>query len=464
MLLLCGIVFSLAGCQPEPEPVNGADGIGDPYYAQLGNGGYDVQHYSLALEVDPATNAITATETIEAKALERLSSLNLDFEGLTVDTVTVNDAAATFVRQDQELTITPTKPLSANRSFSIGITYHGNPKPVTPITSAEVLGKVGWFHNADDSINVMNEPNGAASWYPVNNHPLDKATYHFDIRVPKPWVVAAPGVLRETKEEGDYLHYLWDMNQPMASYVTSINIDHYTVETASGPNNLPLRSYFPPGFPDRLKKPYSRIPEMIEYFSSFFGPYPFDAYGVVIAGNALCDMTNGWAEEVQTLSLYCPDTFNETLVAHELAHQWFGNSVSLERWQDLWLKEGMARYAEWMWFTRDQDLDAMNNRFVLPNLSRAYAAPPGQPRVDKLFTHDAYQGGALIFHALRLKVKDEAFFKILRTYLERYRYGNAGSEEFIAVAEEISGQELKGLFETWLTEAKPPELSKLSEF
>ena len=160
------------------------------------------------------------------------------------------------------------------------------------------------------------------------------------------------------------------------------------------------------------------------------------------------------------MSMFCPDEFVEPLIAHELAHQWFGDSVSLENWQDIWLKEGMATYAQWLWETKDAGLGELN-AMAKRKSSRHYFVPPEKPDTAELYNEDVYQGGALVFHALRLKVGDEVFFKILQTYLEQYRDGNAGTDEFIAVAEKVSGQDLKALFDTWLYQAESPDFTGL---
>ena len=436
-------------------------GIGDPYYSQLGNAGYDVSHYTIALTIDPITNAISGTTIVEAKATQLLNTLNLDLQDLTVDALQVNAAPATFSLQDHELTIVPQQALANGNVFSISVTYHGNPQPVKNVAST-LLSPKGWFHSANGAINVMNEPNGAASWFPVNDHPRDKAAYRFEITVPKPWVVAASGTLCKTIDEGSQIRYVWTMDKPMASYLASISVGQYVVETTQGPGGVAIRNYLPPGPPDSLKKKVDAIPNMVEYFSGLFGPYPFDEYGVVIADSGIthCRKFFGAAFEAQTLSVHCayPFTVDENMLAHELAHQWFGNDVSLENWQDIWLKEGMATYAEWLWQTRGQDVNVLTGLANEQRKTYDHDAKIGQPPVDELYDWETYIGGAQVFHALRLQVGDETFFKILRTYLERYRYGNAGTDEFIAVAEEISGQELSPFFDSWLMQTKLPEM------
>ena len=308
----------------------------------------------------------------------------------------------------------------------------------------------------------MGEPNGAETWFPVNDHPRDKATYRFEITVPEPWVAAASGSLRDTVDLGDRTRFIWEMDKPMASYLASINIDQYTREETKIPGGFIVRNYIPSGFSAEDDASLAVLPEMISYFSSLFGPFPFKEYGVVIASGNItpCMSKMGGALETQSLSVYCPKfaVRNESALAHELAHQWFGDSVSLKNWQDLWLKEGMATYAEWLWETRDKDLNSLNT--LVKREMQRYIIPSeiGAPPVDDLYDAPAYTGGAIVYHALRLQVGEDNFFKIIRTYLERYQYGNASAADFIALSEEISGQDLTGFFDTWLNGKSMPDM------
>jgi aminopeptidase N len=455
-LIVFFLVFGLVGCTTTPEP--GAAGIGDPYYSELGNGGYDVEHYTIALNVEPIANDISGTVTITARATQSLSSLNLDLVSLTVDSVSVNGKTADYLRTEHELAVTPAKPLANNKKFTVMVTYHGSPKPISVTTSSGPFER-GWFHAEDGTINVISEPDGAATWFPVNDHPRDKATYRFEITVPKPFMVAASGILRETVEAGEKVRYVWEMDKPMASYLAAINIGQYVVETLPGPPGVTVRSYFPPGYEEAFKVNYAQIPTMIEYFSKLFGPYPFAAYGVLMADSTVPTCALAGALEIQTMSTHCPafSSGQETIIAHELAHQWFGDSVSLVNWQDIWLKEGLATYAEWLWLTRAEGLPGVSRIADLKLGSLHLSAPIGQPKPDDLYNHDVvYTGGALVYHALRLRVGDEKFFKILQTYTERYRYANASTDDFIALSEKISGQKLQSFFDSWLYKTELP--------
>src|SRR5829696_4355693 len=146
----CIFWIGALGCQPQPEAIDGADGIGDPYYPQLGNGGYDVQKYTIVLDIDPQANSVKGKAIIEAQATQRLTSFNLDLQGLNIDSVSVNGSSATFSRADGEMTITPNEPLTFERAFTVDITYYGEP---TTVLSQAIPMEVGWFHAEDGTIN-----------------------------------------------------------------------------------------------------------------------------------------------------------------------------------------------------------------------------------------------------------------------------------------------------------------------
>lgn len=449
-------VLLLTCCQTASYPP-GADGIGDSYYPQLGNGGYDVLHYTLELSVDPQDNTLFGICTIQAQATQPLGAFSLDFLGLTVEQVTVNGQTGDYSRNERELTVIPSQPISDGAIFTVAVTYDGSPGP------SRSLGgwfQAGWFHNADDEVYVSSETSGAATWYPVNDHPLDKATYTFRITVPTPYVVAANGLLQQEVDNGGTVTYVWEVVEPMASYLATVNIAEYVRETEQGPDGVLIRNYFPPDFPDTSREGFEQTAEMIAFFSDRFGPYPFEAYGSVIV-----DIPGDfYALETQTLSQHANNIIarSEGIVAHELAHQWFGNSVSLENWQDMWLKEGPATYAEWLWLEQTQGVEALDVRVRGAYYIESESAnAPGNPSPGNLFSISVYDRGALTFHALQLRVGDEAFFQILRTYTERYRYSNASTADFIAVAEEVSGEDLAVFFDAWLYTEEIPAIPEM---
>lgn len=458
------ILIGSAGAAGVQEP--GAAGIGDPYFETLGNGGYDAQHYTLDLTVDMDENFISGTVTMDALATQDLSVFNLDFLGFQISEISVNQLPAKYLRKERELSITPSEPLVDGDLFTVAVTYSG-----VPGQNVEGLNvfSAGWTRYRT-GVYVAGEPAGASRWYPVNDHPRDKATYTFRITVPEPYVVAANGLLQDTIDNGDTTTYMWAMNQPMASYLATVNIADFVLHTQDG--SVPIRNYFPARLAETAPAVFERTPEMIAYFSEIFGPYPFDAYGVVMADTSLF-----FALETQSLSLFGAEvvpnaitnaiprwsTGVENVVAHELAHQWFGNSVSPANWQDIWLNEGFASYASALWIEHTQGQAAFEAEMqsyydVIDN--RDYS--PGAPPPGDLFNRGVYLQGAWTLHALRLEVGDEAFFAILRIYYDRFKYANASTADFIAVAEEVSGQDLSALFDAWLFEGGVPPVPEMA--
>jgi aminopeptidase N len=416
----------------------------------MGNGGYDALHYSIELDVDVEDNTIDGATQLEARATEHLRAFNLDFHQLDISGVKVNGEVAEYSRDGDELTIVPEGVLPAGQSFTVTVNYGGVPVPVED--PAFPGGGVGWLR-APSGVFVINEPSGAKSWYPVSNHPTDKATYTFRITADEPFVVVANGLLEEEIDLGDTRTYVWESDDLMSSYLAAVYIAELERTDEEGPDGLPIRNYFPPGLSKSETLAFGRTADMIEFFSEVFGPYPFDAYGVVVLPESV-----GVAMENQTISFFGEDMLEERIAAHELAHQWFGNSVTPARWQDIWLNEGFATYAEGLWLEHTDGPDALRDLMDRLYASVQYQGPPGVPPVEDLFGWNVYARGAWTLHALRLEVGEEAFFDILSTYYNRYQYSNATTDEFIAVAEEVSGRDLDAFFDGWLFgEDTPPK-------
>jgi aminopeptidase N len=448
---------------PASKPLAGAAGLGDPLYPALGNGGYDVLHYAIDLTVDVASNTLTGATMISARSTQALSAFNLDFSGLTIGQVTVNDAPARYRRQNTELTITPAQPVQADSLLTVTVAYQGQPEPIRD--PGVPFLPLGWQRFGDD-IAVVSEPSGAMTWFPSNNHPLDKATFTMRLTVPKPYQAAANGILSDTQDNGSSTTYVWQMTEPMATYLATVHIGRYEVVTAAGPGGVARRDYFPLGTPASVKASFASIPQMMQFMRERIGSYPFAAYGV-----ALLPIPTGWALETQTLSTFGAVPagqagWDEGEVMHELAHEWFGNSVSPATWQDVWLNEGFATYFQWLWQEQNEGSAAFNTtvqQVYASLLAHDVGAPlPQQP--PGMFTEATYQRGAWTLHALRLVVGDEVFFKILRTYYQRFAGSHASTSDFIATAVEVSSQPaVETLLRDWLMNPKLPTPPALSE-
>jgi aminopeptidase N len=433
-------------------------GIGDSKYPELGNGGYDVTHYTVDLTFDPAAYTIDALVDVEATATESLTAFSLDFAGFNIDTVTVDGVEADFARDEGELIVLMTDTIPEGATFTTAVRYSGTPDPVMS-QAAPFL--VGWRTDPSGTSYVIGEPDGGRRWLPMNDHPSDKATYTFKITVPEPLAAAANGTLVDRITDLGWSTWVWESPQPMASYLATVVVGELQVvddSVATDAAGIPIRNFLPADLVATPPPSLETQGEMVTFFSDVFGPYPFDKYGI-----AVVDDFEG-ALENQTLSIfsrYFVDSSQmlETVLAHELAHQWFGDSVTLDDWGDVWLNEGFATYAEWLWLEHTRGEAALEATVAgtRSQVAQIDLPPPGNPPADDLFNSNVYNWGALVLHALRTEIGDDAFFETLRSYADQYRYANASTEDFIAVAEDVSGAQLDDLFDTWLySETVPP--------
>jgi hypothetical protein len=660
------------GWSPSSPLTPGAPGIGDPYFPLDGNGGYDVQRYLLSFRYEPANDTLTGVERIRATATQNLSSFNLDLVGLHVRAIRVDGQPATWSRNGHELTITPRRGLPAHTHYETVIVYDGVPQTI----GSSQTGFSGFIHT-DDGTLVAGQPHGAATWFAVNDHPLDKASYTFQIVVPAGLEAIANGELVSSRTRGGYTTWIWDAKEPMASYLTTATIgqfdvhayrsdairywdaidpdlfigaaprtgsqfalsqaanlsykrlahtidvpasggkmsfwvtrdtehnwdfmfveahtlgaddwttlpdlnghsspdtgfvcpfwlqlhqflSHYetdngdgtcsptgssgTWSAASGASagyeqwSVDLSSYAGkqievsiayasddviqhsgvfvddvtvpggagstsfeadgdtldgwtvPGAPAGsapnpndwivgtaavtpsigriVRAAFARQPEIVDFLSGIYGRYPFSA-----AGGIVDDLQGlGFALETQTRPVYSLDFFSdlgntmpESVIVHELAHQWAGDDVALAAWQNIWLNEGFATYSEWLWSeheggpTAQQYFDFFAS---IPAGAAFWALKIGDPGPDRLFDGPVYDRGAATLHALRLRVGDETFFRILKAWIRLKGGGNATIPEFIALSQRLSHEDLGAFFDEWLfTADKPASLPPVS--
>ena len=441
---------------PDPSTF-GSPGIGDPYFPQLGNGGYDVQHYTIDLAVDMDANTISGTVTVEANATQNLTRFDLDFSGPAISAVSVDGQAASYTISGGELTITPAAGLEKGQPFAAAVTYSGTPSDDQAGSSQLPVFMHGWTRY-DQGVLVAAEPSGQSSWLPLNETPADKASYTFRITVARPWVVAANGLQKSVTDNGATRTYVWQTDNPMAPYLVTLAIGHFSEETDTSSGVL-VRNYIADGYPADAKRAFDHTPQMISYFESVFGAYPFEAYGVVAHNTKL-----NFSLESQTLTIFGNSMVSEGVAAHELAHSWFGDSLTPARWQDIWLNEGFASFAADLWFEHERGkvyADKALSDLYQNILDHERKVQIGDPRYD-LFGFDVYNRGNMLLHALRARLNDDAvLFKILQTYARRYYHANVSTQDFINVAEEVSGQNLDSFFQAWLYGMSMPDIPEL---
>jgi aminopeptidase N len=367
-----------------------------------------------------------------------------------VASVTVDgDPADATPEGERDLVVEPAGTLVGGDKFTVEVTYSAQPRQVR---GADPLDP-GWYADGDE-VHVAFEPHGAATLFPSNDHPSDKATFEFTVTVPAGLDVAANGMMRKIVPGDGVRTFTYTAPDQMATYLVQLVIADLDFVESAGPGELPVRHAIDADLSGVVEGPLARTAEMIDVFDDLFGPYPFVAYGAVVVDEPL-----GYALETQTLSVFGTDAANnETAVAHELAHQWFGNSVSPATWQDIWLNEGFATYAELLWRER-------SGQGGPGDLAAAYGTPdpeldlpPGDPGPAQLFARSVYDRGALTLHVLDETVGRDVFLIILRTWLERHDDASASSADFEALAEEVSGAELTPMFDAWLRAPSMPTL------
>ena len=440
-------------------PSAGSSGLGDPLFPRLGNGGYQVEHYTVALQVQGTGQSFRGSCAIEAVAQQSLSEFSLDLRGLEVEMVTVNGAPAKFSRLPfPKLVIVPAQPLPQGQAFEVVVRYSGTPLAYfTPFAPTEV----GWIRFDEGSF-VLAQPDGASSWMPVNDHPSDKASYRFEIEVDAPLVVAANGELQEVRNPGSARPtYVWESPEPMVSYLATVNIGTYVRRESPPAGGVPIRNYFPADLAEQAETEFALTGEMMTFCTGVFGAYPFSVYG----GLMIDAETDGVALETQTLSIYGRDLLGqpylEEVQVHELAHQWFGDWVSLRSWRDIWLNEGFATLAEWLWIEQTQGEEAMQARVhsVYDYLrEHPQEHPVALPTARDLFSANVYFRGGLTLYALRGELGDSTFRQGIRTYLELHGGGHATTAQFVAVMEAVSGRDLTEFFDRWLYAVELPDL------
>lgn len=422
----------------------GARGVGDPFFPKAGNGGYEVAHYDLKLRYRPQNRRLVARARITANATQDLSRFDLDYRGPRVRKVRVGGEKARFRRRGGELIVTPAAGIPAGSAFRVQVAYRGRPRPIRDADGS----LSGWIPTGDGAF-VAGEPHGSPSWYPSNDHPSDKATFEFRAKVPRKLTAIANGRLADRKRQGRWTRWHWVEDQPMATYLATVTTGRFRVSRKTVAGIETVNAVDPRQ--RRASRPaLRRTGEIVELFSSLFGPYPFDDLGAIVDHAGFV----GYALETQTRPVYstAPD---DVLVAHEIAHQWFGNSVTPATWPDIWLNEGFATWSEWRWAehaggrstaARFADLEATS-----ASETRFWDPPPGAiPGPSKLFAESVYVRGAMVLEALRQRVGEKTFLGILRAWVAVHAYGNATVAEFIALAEERSGQQLDDLFRRYL--------------
>ncbi len=421
---------------------HGGASMGDSYYPRLGNGGYDVTHVDLAIDFrDLDRGGFAGVAALQVQPVEELASFVIDTGTLSIEEVRVNGSAATFTTESNgEIRIALLTPSAS--PFELVIEYSGRPEPMfEPAISFEVgirPGPDAWF--------AVSEPSGATTWFPANDHPLDKATYTISLTVDDGLTGIAGGILTGSDAAiGGGTTFTWDHRHPVASYLVPLAVGRFEMVERESVEGVAIRDFIDPDIERGLLGNLDNTGEFLAWMIGVFGDYPFDAYGTLAL-----DVTFGGALETQTLATHGADALGSTVIIHEMAHMWFGDSVSVADWSHIWLNEGFATYSQWLWVEHDRGVDLYNK--VARSGFDGYRGlrAPGTPAPNDLFNGGVYVGGASVLHALRIEIGDGAFFALLKAWAQDNAYGNVTTGDFVDMAERFGARQLDDFFEIWL--------------
>jgi aminopeptidase N len=432
----------------------------DPYTPHSGDTRYRTRRYDLTLEYRVATNRLSATATITAVAVgtEPLAVFALDLHGLTVDGVTVDGVRARkHATSTHKLTVTPQTPVEPGAEFTVAVRYRGTPKPLR-----SPWGTLGWEELADGVI-VASQPVGAPSWYPCNDLPTQKATYRIQVTCESEYDVVANGTLVGKEPTRAGTRWTFEVTEPMATYLATVQIGKYrTHRVRNAP--VPTTLHHPADLQHAARVDFGRVHDMLTLFVDRFGPYPFPEYAVVVTDDELEIPLEAHGMAVFGRNHVDGHHGSDRLIAHELAHQWFGNSLTLGRWQDIWLHEGFACYAEWLWAEERDDVPADENARV--HRARILEEPldivVGDPGPKDLFDDRVYKRGALALHAVRRHIGDDRFFAGLRALTGTHRHGTVEPGDVIAAfagtTTPADTSRIQEIIDGWVATEALPEL------
>ncbi|MGK5629826.1 M1 family metallopeptidase [Streptomyces sp. URMC 123] len=455
-------VTALAALVAATTPPPGALGIGDELFPHLGNPGYDVLAYDIALAYTGDNRApLEAVTRISARATAPLRRLNLDFTRGTVRSVGVNGRPARFRTVGEDLVITPAVAVP-----------EGAPARITVRHTSDPVGEGGGWLRTKDGLAMANQADAAHRVFPCNDHPSDKAMFTFRVTTPRGITAVTNGLpAGPPHTRGPRTTWTYRTHHPMATELAQVSIGRSAVPRRTGPGGLPLRDVVPAADRKALEAWLAKTPEQMAWLERRLGPYPFETYGLLVA-----DARTGFELETQTLSLFerglftdprYPEWYVDSIMIHELAHQWFGNSVSPARWSDLWLNEGHATWYEALYADEAgarRLVDRMREAYRKSDGWRAEGGPPAAParpeegRRHGIFRPGVYDGGALVLYALRQRVGPEAFEDLQRLWVLRHRDGVARTADFVDLACAVAGADLRDFLRPWLLGERTPPM------
>jgi aminopeptidase N len=427
--------------------------VEDSYYPDFGDPGVDALHYGLSLAWTPGSRTLEGVATVVLRATADAGSFQLDLgAALEVSGVRVDGAEVEADHDGDDLVVAA--PVVADERYVVEVRYAGTPEPVDAPTTRGDFSTSGFTITPSGEAWTMQEPYGAHTWYPVNDQPADKALYDFTLSVPSPWVGVANGELTSRADEAGTTTTQWHLAEPAASYLTTVAFGDYadSSNTSSGGTEI---SYWVPSDSPQLAGALERAADGLDWLEEILGPYPFDSLGFL-----LVDSQSGM--ETQTMiTLGVTDyTLSEPVLVHEMAHHWYGDQVTPSDWRDVWMNEGMAMYLQWMWEAEDAGItieEQLAGYADSEELAREESGPPAAYDPGEFGEGNIYFGPAFMWHELRERIGDDAFFRVVRDWPAARDNASSDRDDYWAWLEQETGEDLTSFFDAWLLgEETPP--------
>ncbi|WP_183099310.1 M1 family metallopeptidase [Nocardioides pelophilus] len=425
----------------------------DSVYPEVGDPLVDALHYDLALAWTPESDTLVATERLTFRATADADRVQLDFDdALAIETLTVDGVDTAYDRADKDLVVRHA--VEANEEYLLEMTYSGTPQPFdAPTQRSDFRLGVGWHVTPEHEVWTIQEPYGAFTWYAVNDQPADKAFYDFTLTVPEPWTGVANGELTDTTVDSGLRTSTWHLAEPASSYLVTVAFADYTPTELQSSRGIPITIWGPTDDPEAIGET-EYAGEAMDWLEQYLGPYPFDTFGILIY-----DGESGMETQTMVTLGATPYATSRAVVIHELAHHWYGDTVTPADWSDVWMNEGMAMYLQGMWEAEEEGItidQKMDDWALFEGDERDYAGPPGDYDPTNFGSGNIYFGPALMWHELRQRLGDDVFFGLLRDWPADQENDTADRVEYLAWIEQETGEELSDFFDAWLLSPTTP--------